>query len=227
MNVDLFRSKNERIYDLLKTKIIRGEMKPGDPIVIDTLAAQIGVSAIPIREALRHLEANGFVVIAPYVGARVTEIHAGSILEVFSALEALEIISSRAACETLTDEGIATLEKSVAAMRDMLDKPDEWSEANKQFHRAICRAAGMTVVEKMLSVALDHWDRLRCHYLEAVFAQRVEVRQAEHEQILDAFRRRDPEALEDVMRHHNQQAFIAYTSHLEKTGVLTKSESSA
>lgn len=220
----MFRSKNEQIYDLLKAKIIHGELAPEQPLVIEAVAAQLGVSAIPIREALRHLEANGFVVIAPYVGARVAGIHAGSINEVFSTLEALEIISGRAACITLTADGLVSMERLIAEMRGMLADPDAWSVANKELHQAICAGADMQIVGKMLSVALDHWDRLRCYYLEDVFAQRIGLRQNEHEQMLDSFRRRDPESLEQVMRHHNRQALDAYASHLEKTGVLARRE---
>jgi DNA-binding GntR family transcriptional regulator len=222
MSADLFRSKNERVYDLLKSKIIRGELAPGTPVVIDVLAAQIGVSAIPIREALRHLEANGFVEIAPYVGAKVVDIHAASIHELFATLEALEIISGRAACETLDDTRIAELAQMVEGMTQLFNTPDAWSEANKQFHQAICAGAGMRLVGKMLSVALDHWDRLRCHYLEEVFGQRIHDRQSEHEQILNAFRQRDPDMLEKVLRDHNRQALAAYTSHLEQIGALTR-----
>ena len=103
-NMLVFQSKNEQVYGLLKNKIVRGELKPGEAIVIDTLAKQLGVSQIPIREALRHLEAIGFIHIAPYVGARVTEIRAGSIYEVFALLEDMEVLSGRAACQTMTGE---------------------------------------------------------------------------------------------------------------------------
>jgi DNA-binding GntR family transcriptional regulator len=220
MNIDLFRSKNERIYELLKTKIIRGELKPGDPIVIDTLAAQIGVSAIPIREALRHLEANGFVTIAPYVGARVAPLEAASIREVFETLEALETVSARAACERATDTELESLAQGINAMRGLTDNPDAWSAHNKALHQTVCQIAGMRLVEKMLTVALDHWDRLRCAYLDDVFAQRVADGQAEHERMLDALRRRDPDGLVQGIEAHNRAAYYAYIAHLERKGLL-------
>lgn len=220
MNADLFRSKNERIYDLLKTKIIRGELKPGDPIVIDTVAAQLGVSAIPIREALRHLEANGFVTIAPYVGARVAPLEAASIREVFETLEALETVSARAACERATDAELDSLAQGIGAMRGLIENPDSWSAHNKALHQTVCQIAGMRLVEKMLTVALDHWDRLRCAFLDDVFAQRVADGQAEHERMLDALRRRDPDGLVQGIEAHNRAAYYAYIAHLERKGLL-------
>lgn len=221
MSSELFRSKNERVYDLLKSNIIRGELAPGEPLVIDTLAARLGISAIPIREALRHLEANGFVVIAPYVGAKVAPLEAHSIREVFGTLEALECLTGRAACERIDDDTLAALTAQVETMADLVHNPDAWSAGNKRLHQAVCHAAGMVLAEKMLSMALDHWDRLRCAYLDDVFAQRIMRGQADHEEMLDALRRRDADGLEHGVREHNRAALAAYIAHLEQAGVLT------
>ena len=202
-------------------------MEPGEPVVIDALARQLGVSQIPIREALRQLEANGFVRIAPYVGASVTEIHSGSIHEVFSMLEHMEILSGRAACQTMTDEGFDALSAMIDDMTRLMDDPEAWSESNKRLHRFICRQAGMNLVEKMLLVALDHWDRLRCHYLEDVFAQLMPRRQVEHEQMLIALRRRVPDELERVIHSHNRESLRAYIAHLEQPHVLSPDDRAA
>lgn len=220
MSSDQFPSKNERVYDMLKARIIRGDLVPGQALKIEALAAQLGVSAIPVREALKHLEANGFVVIEPYVGVTVTPLEAGSIHEVFATLEALEIISGRAACERASDEDLAALDEQISAMAHMTGDSEAWSASNKKLHRTLCSLAGMVLVEKMLSVALDHWDRLRCRYLEDVFARRVGLRQNEHEQILDALFRRDADGLEEVIRAHNRAALKAYTAHLQQAGLL-------
>lgn len=220
MSQEMFRSKNELVYDMLKEKIIRGELAPDEPLVIDALASRIGISAIPIREALRHLEANGFVVIAPYVGAKVTPLHAESIHEVFDTLAALEIISARGASRAIDDAGLGVLAEKIGGMAALVGDPEAWSAQNKQLHRTLCSLAGMVLVERMLSVALDHWDRLRCAYLEDVFAQRIGQSQAEHEHMLDALRRRDADALEAGISAHNRAALDAYIAHLERAGLL-------
>jgi DNA-binding GntR family transcriptional regulator len=217
----VFRSKNEHIYDLLKRKIVRSELKPDELLVIDVLAKELGVSAIPVREALRRLEANGFVNIEPYVGAKVTALHEGSITEVFSMLRAMEIISGRAACVLMSDADLDYLETIVRDMARLLDDHDAWSDRNKQLHQYICHKAQMTVIEKMLLVALDHWDRLRFYYLEEVFAQRVKFRQAEHEQMLEALRKRDPDLLEQIMHQHNEESLQAYLAYLQQRNTLT------
>ena len=80
----IFKSKNEAVYDALRQAIIHGEYEPGSRLVIDDLAATMGVSQIPIREALRQLEADGFITIEPYVGATLTDINANFIFEIFT-----------------------------------------------------------------------------------------------------------------------------------------------
>jgi DNA-binding GntR family transcriptional regulator len=136
-------------------------------------------------------------------------------------LRAMEVISGRAACTTMSDADVEMLDTIVQQMAQHIDEPDTWSRYNKQFHQFICNKARMYVVEKMLLVALDHWDRLRCYYLEEVFAQRVKVRQAEHTQIVDALRKRDPDLLEKVMHDHNQESLAAYMAHLQQKSVNT------
>src|SRR5215475_11563901 len=94
-----YRSKNELVYQRLRTAIIHGEYQPGSRLVIDQLAAELGVSQIPIREAVRQLEADGFVTIEPYTGTTVTDINANLIVEIFALLESFEVICSRSACQ--------------------------------------------------------------------------------------------------------------------------------
>src|SRR5690242_5219433 len=96
---DVFRSKKDAVLDALRTAIIKGAFKPGARLVIDELAAHFGTSAIPVREALQQLQAEGLVIIQPYAGATVTLIEANLIVEIFELLEAFELISGRAACQ--------------------------------------------------------------------------------------------------------------------------------
>src|SRR5439155_15056712 len=102
-----FRSKNELVYDALKNAILQCELKPGSRLVIDELAAELGVSQIPVREALRQLEANGFVIFEPHVGVAVTEIKANVVSEIFNLLEAMETISGRVASQRMTEANFA------------------------------------------------------------------------------------------------------------------------
>lgn len=206
-----FRSKKEAVLDLLRSSIAQGAFKPGEKLVIDELAARFGVSQIPVREALQQLQAEGFVEIEPYVGATVSRIEAGIIVEIFELLEALELISGRAACQRMTKDDFAHMEAILVEMDVLEDDLEAWSAANMRLHRFICDCAGMPLVKSTLVKALDHWNRLRRYYLNDVFAHRVRAAQKEHWQMLRAMRACDIDRLEKVVRGHNQAARTAYT----------------
>jgi DNA-binding GntR family transcriptional regulator len=209
-----FRSKNELVYASLRSAIVTGELPPGARLVIDELAGQLGVSQIPVREALRQLEADGFVVIRPYVGATVTELHFDQISEIFGLLEAMEIISGRAACARLTASDIDQLARLLAKMDTLVDSPTEWSVANVQFHSMICEMGGTSIVRHMMDKAFDHWDRLRSYFFKGVFAHRVEDAQREHHELFAAMQADDADAVESMVRMHNRAALTAYTDYL-------------
>lgn len=219
-----FRSKNEAVYDALRQAIIQGEYEPGSRLVIDDLAASMGVSQIPIREALRQLEADGFITIEPYVGATLTEINASFIFEIFALLESLEVICSRSAARCMTDKELDKLEKLIIQMDGSLNYPEQWSQQNKEFHLFICECSKSVLTTKMMQKVLDHWDRLRLHYLKDVSGRRIPDAQREHKLILEAFRTRNPDAVERTIRQHNRSALDSYIKHLRATGEIETDE---
>jgi DNA-binding GntR family transcriptional regulator len=213
----VFRSKKDLVYDALRTAILQCEIKPGSRLVIDELAAELGVSQIPVREALRLLEADGFISFEPHVGAAVTDIKANVVSEIFNLLEAMETISGRAACPRMTDADLETLEQLLRMMDALVGEPEKWSQENAHFHQLICDCAGTPLVKQMMEKTLQHWDRLRSCYLKDVFAYRVAAAQREHWQIFGALRSRDVALLEKVIHDHNQAALVAYLQHLQFT----------
>jgi DNA-binding GntR family transcriptional regulator len=211
------RSKNEMVYDAIRTAILQSELEPGARLVIDELASALSVSQIPVREALRQLEADGFVVIEPYIGATVAPIEADSVFEVFSLLEAMEIISGRAACRSMSESDLDELESMLRQMDVLIDDPEVWSHANVKLHEFISLRAGTPLVKQMMDKVLHHWDRVRSYYLKDVSAVRINVAQQQHWEMFTALRARDPDHLETVVRQHNQDALAAYTAHLSRT----------
>lgn len=215
-----FRSKNELVYASLRHAILQSELKPGSRLVIDELAAELGVSQIPVREALRQLEADGFVTFQPYVGATVTEIKASVISEIFNLLEAMEIISGRAACQRMTEADHKELEALLHRMDGLVNNPEQWPQENAHFHQFICDRANTPLVRQMMDKTLQHWDRLRSHYLKNVFSLRIAAAQQEHWKIFEAIRARDPDRLEKIIHDHNQAALSAYLQQLQSAGQI-------
>ena len=211
-------TKNAFVHQTLREAIIRGELPPGQRLVIDELARRYQVSIIPVREAIRFLQAEGLVVSVPHVGATVAPISRESVLEVFTLLEGLEIVGSRAAAERASPAALDEIGRLVRAMDEALtaDVPQRWADLNTEFHLAISRAAGMPILHQMTERAFDLWDRVRRHYFRGVLSRRARKAQAEHRLILQHLRRRELIALEESIRRHNQNALLAYTAYLDE-----------
>jgi DNA-binding GntR family transcriptional regulator len=215
LSVKPFRSKKDFAYDALRDAIQEGQLEPGARLVIDELATDLGISQIPVREALQHLQADGFVVIEPYIGARVTEIDASLVCEVFDLMEALEVISGRAACLRMSEESLAEMENCLRNMDTLVTDSERFSQENAHLHQFICERAGTPLVSRLMDRVLAHWDRLRRHYLQDVFERRIIDAQQEHWRVFEALRTRDPDHVERVIREHNEAARAAYEAHLK------------
>lgn len=212
---DSFRSKKEFVYQTLREQILNGELEPGVRLIIDELSAMLHVSPIPVREALQQLRSDGLVIIEPFVGARVTEIHKGLIREIFALLEALETISSQVACRRMTEIDLAEMELLLRRMDANVNNPEQWSRGNLELHQFICDRADMPLVNDLFLRIGDHWDRLRRYYLKDVSARRIPAAQREHWDLLAALRTGSPDRVAEVVRSHNRSALAAYLAYFE------------
>jgi DNA-binding GntR family transcriptional regulator len=210
-------TKQAFVYTTLRNAILRCELEPGARLIIDDLARRYEVSIIPVREALRVLQSEGLVVSVAHVGATVAPISRDSVLEVFTLLEGLELVGTRAAAERATPAELDQIATLVAKMDEAVsgDRPQRWADLNTEFHLAISRAAGMPILLDMTQRALDLWDRVRRYYFKGVLARRAREAQAEHRLILQQMRARDLPGLEKTVRQHNHNALAAYTSYLD------------
>ena len=215
-----FRTKQEYVYQSLRGAIMRGELPPGQRLVIDDIARRLEVSAIPIREALQSLQAEGLVVSAPHVGATVASISQDEVHEVFAIMEGLETVAVREAAARLTPEQGESLGTIVADMDSAVDRQEyeRWAEMNGKLHRSIGEIAAMPLLREMTDRALSRWERLRRHYFQGVLVPRVEQAQREHRELLAALVARDPDASERVVRAHNRNAQAAYSAFLQQQG---------
>jgi len=213
-----FKSKKELVYDHLRTEILNGTYPPGRRLVIDSLATELGISQIPIREALQKLQAEGFVTFADHVGPSVAPIEPELIWEIFQLLEALEVISCRAACQRATENEIRGLEEIVQTMDDLLDNPEQWSKANQRFHHTLCEWGRTTIVKGFMENVLAQWDRVRQYYVKDVFSKHLDLSQRDHLELTQALRNRDAEQAEQIVRRHNRRAFSDYAAYLGFTG---------
>jgi DNA-binding GntR family transcriptional regulator len=214
------RTKQEFVYQTLRDAIVKCELAPGERLVIDDLARRLEVSSIPVREALQTLQSEGLVQTVPHVGATVAPISRESIAEVFTVMEGLEIVATRAAAERATPEDLDALEEMVRLMDRALatGAHEQWGDVNTRFHVMICALTGMPMLQDMMERALDRWDRVRRYFFTGVLVHRAEQAQREHHALLDAMRARSWDRLEDTIREHNRGALADYTAYLDAAG---------
>lgn len=213
-----FRTKQEYVYQSLRGAIMRGELNPGQRLVIDEIARRLQVSAIPIREALQSLQSEGLVVNAPHVGATVASISQDEVHEVFAIMEGLETVAVREATARLSDAQAQKLAEIVTAMDAAVADRDfeAWAAMNGTLHRSIGDVAAMPLLQEMTDRALSRWERLRRHYFQGVLVPRVEQAQREHRELLTALIARNPDEAERVVRAHNRNAQGAYADFLRE-----------
>jgi DNA-binding GntR family transcriptional regulator len=130
------------IYERLRREIASGQLRPG-PLKLRPLAERFGTSPIPVREALRRLEADRLVSFESNRAIRVNEVSAKELEEVFSIRAELESLALRLAVPHLTDdqEQLAKLAVLMDRMDEQADDPPEWRTTNEQFHSALYEAA--------------------------------------------------------------------------------------
>src|SRR5579862_5894675 len=136
------RTLADRAFAALHDAIVAGDLAPGERLPIEELGAALGMSAMPIREALRRLDAAGLVENIPHRGARVTELSIADLAEVYEARLALEPLAIRRAAERFTAEHAAVASERLAALNALPDdnSSETWA-AHTAFHFALYDAA--------------------------------------------------------------------------------------
>ncbi len=212
------KTKQKFVYGLLRDAIMRCELRPGQRLIIDDIARQLSVSAIPVREALQMLGSESLVEHVPHVGAIVAPISRDSVTETFTVLEGLETVAARAAAERMTPEQSDSVMSLLSKMDSALDvgEHERWGDLNTQFHGRIADITGMSLLQEMTERVLGQWDRVRRYFFRGVLLHRIAQSQQEHWEILRAMQDRDYPRLEALVKHHNRSALEAYMGYMEQ-----------
>lgn len=196
----------ESITGRLRQLILDGQLPPGQALRPADLAPRLGVSVMPIREALRILEAEGLVTFKPRIGARVAEIREEDVEELYLVRGALEGLAARLAATNLTDAGLAELHEAFDEMTAARagDDFDAFSQYDREFHRRQYAAAGRPGLVKRI---LDLWDVGRRIYAIAPRTREsMEPAYEAHRAILEALDCHDADAAERRTRIHTEEA---------------------
>ncbi|GAB6876883.1 GntR family transcriptional regulator [Thermaerobacter litoralis] len=213
-------SKQELAYQSIRQRILDGTYGPGYRLVIDALARELGVSPVPVREAIRRLEAEGWVVYRAHAGAEVAPADLGQWEQLMEVLAVLEGAASAAAAPHLTPADLEHLEAINQAMAQALDRVDvmAFSRLNRQFHFAIYAGCPNPYLTELLHQTWDRLDRIRSTIFRYV-PHRGWESIAEHRQLLDLIRRgAESGAIEAFARQHKLRTVAAYRTRTAQEG---------
>lgn len=178
------RPLRDKVVEELRRRIVNGGYAPGDRLTEDRLAEAFGVSRNPVREAIRVLEAEGFVVAQPRRSAVVATLSAQDVRDLFDVRLALEPLAARLAAQRAGPAAAEALREITAAAEAAATarQLDRVSELNTRFHAAICGFSGNVLLRSM-SEKLHA--RLQWVYRQSA-ADRVNHSWAEHESLMAA-----------------------------------------
>ena len=203
----LHRKKAELVYEHLREQIVNGTYAPGQRMMLAEVAAGLGLSQMPVREALLRLQQDGLLESEPHKGMRVSAVSLADAAELFEVRGELEgLAASRAAASRDRALVADLISINMAFARALEDGPDypSMGAANWAFHRRILKAAGNGQLARMLE---DVWTRSLRYRLGY---QRIPGRAlrtiAEHEAIIAGLRSADPKAARQAAVAHIHQA---------------------
>lgn len=199
------------IADRIEAAIISGELEPGIRLSEQALAASLGVSRGPLREAIRSLEGRKLLIRTPNIGVRVAALTLKDLSQMLQIREVLEGLACRLAAQNMTDSEIAAQQELLARhekQKSVRDGRGAYSESLElDFHMRIVSGSR----NERLAQTLDLHYLLRiCRYRSSSKSGRATQALEEHRRIVDALTRRDANAAERTMREHlrNEHAHV-------------------
>ena len=201
-------NKKKKVYEVLKERIIRNELKPSEYLNERVLCKELGMSKTPIREALQHLERNRFVVIIPNKGCFVSNISLELVREVFEIREIHECAAARIAAQRVDPDQFSDIFKLCEALKNA-DTLEEKSNllSGYEIHSRIVEAANNSLLTEFYGMIHDHIRRIRVYFLNRFDVERLHETTHEHLRILEAVRAGDASGAEAAMREHLTNAF--------------------
>ncbi len=200
----------------LRRAIIEGELAPGTQVVQDALAEKLGVSRVPIREALRILQGEGQISYAPHRGYFIAELNIEELLEIQRLRALLEPEAVTKAILALTDHDIEEMTSAYAEMEEAAATGDiaGVNVAHTRFHFTLLTPCGMPRLIRILRQLWDTADPYRAIYHGNEPSR--QKAQAEHAQILEAARARDQVRLLVLLTEHRQHTVDRLSGPLAK-----------
>jgi DNA-binding GntR family transcriptional regulator len=204
------QTKSRYAYERLREQIVAGDLPPGERLRLRALAESLGLSEMPVREALRMLSRDGLVAFADHRGATVTEIPLEDVRATISARMWLEVLAVREAVPLHDPASLAVVHEALADGRAAAEGA-AFSTANRRLHAAI-EAPAPAVLREMIAEAWDRaWLARRGASLFLLLPEQIAVAHAEHEVLVAAVAEGDAAAAGRAMKRHRTSSLRAWS----------------
>ncbi len=198
-----YKTRTQLVVEILREKILSGEISAGQPLRQAALADELNVSRIPVREALLQLEAEGLVIFEPHKGASATELNLDQVDELFELRAMIEGDLLTASLANITDEALAQATDILINLDSALGKENAantWSELNSDFHNCLYSGANRPQTANLVNVLNKNADRyIRMHLL---WAGGISKAGPEHAELLAFCKSRDIDNAVAKLKQH-------------------------
>jgi len=197
-------SRKDIVLGLIRSAIVDGRLPAGIKLDQNEIAATLGVSRMPVREALKQLEAEGLVVVYPYRGVEVAALDTGDIRELFAVRGALERLAVGKAIENLKPADFQKMQDTLQIMDGLVGHDaggDEWTALNRSFHSSINNACGWPRLLETIEQFRANVERYVRLYISV---RGREQSQREHWELLKACQDRNVKRAQDIIEAHSQ-----------------------
>lgn len=205
-------SKSQQAYNWISERIRTRDYEPGYRLVLATIADELGISVVPVREAIRQLEAEGMVTYERNVGASVTTYNREAYYESMDIVATVEANATAQSAPYLNAEDIARAREINQRMRelDIHHDPEEFTQLNKEFHSVLFSKCPN---ERLKDLVVDQWKQLEYHRVSTFryVPERAQESTREHEQLLSLIEAgAEPAYIEKVARQHRLTTLSTY-----------------
>lgn len=196
----------QHAVDALRASIVTGDLRPGMRVNQEDLAARLGLSVAPIREALRVLEQEGQLTYFPRRGYFVTELQIADLEEIYDLRRLVEDRAARQGLAVLDTDGLARVKAAARACVDAVEAGDVAAElaANRAFHFGIFDSRGHPHTLRLIQSLWDATEVYRAMYYNSPQERRASI--DAHDRIVDALERHDPDRLVAELDAHRDRA---------------------
>lgn len=186
-----------KVCNILRKAILQGDFEPGERLVQEELANLLGVSRMPVREALRKLEGEGLIKLVPHRGAIVKSLTVEDVEEIYALRSNLEKIAIGKSIGKMKPEDINKLERLVSEMKKASDA-QEFVETNIEFHRMLMKYCTWNRLLSVIETLWNGFPQQTPHMLKG----QMELSNKEHDAILQAVKEKDAYKAAELVSDH-------------------------